>query len=306
MTSRHKPVLLQTVVHLLKDARSIVDCTINGGGHSIALLESSERPLQLLGTDRDPVALQNVRKRLSKWDGVTLMHGDFGTFDEFVSQWGIGQIDGVLADFGLSSNQLDDPDRGFSYRYDSPLDMRYDQTEDTSADDIINCYQHKELTHILYQYGEERNAGRIAAAIVRSRPIRSTSHLADVIRGCCPNRFIEKTLARVFMAVRVALSGELEAIEKLLPAAFKWLKPGGRMIFISYDSSEDRLVKQFIRRKAQGCICPPQIPVCQCNHHPELKDLTPRIIRPEQTEINTNPRSRAAKLRAAEKLPIQN
>jgi 16S rRNA (cytosine1402-N4)-methyltransferase len=302
--SGHIPILANEVIQLLleNNGKRFVDGTINGGNHASALLKTVNYPIELLGIDWDADAIKRAQKRFSALKEVTLMHGSFGELDSLIERWNVDQVDGIFCDFGLSSDQLDDDSRGFSYRFDSPLDMRYDRTQPKLASDIVNDYSKAELLHVIRHYGEERNASRIANAIIRSRPVLSTGQLTEIIRKSVPNKFIEKTLSRVYMSIRLELNDELRAIEQMLPAALKRLKPHGRMVFLSFDSSQDRLIKHFIRDHARDCICPASFPICVCTAKPELKDLTPKVIRPSQKEIIANPRSRPAKLRAAEKL----
>jgi len=302
--SGHLPVLLnETVAWLTADGRkTFIDCTVNGGGHALAILLKAGAGYKLLGLDRDKKALENGEKVIGQYEGVTLMHGSYAELDVYAERWGMGQVDGILADFGLSSNQLDQADRGFSYRLNGSLDMRYDQTASFTADDIVNGYTVTELADIIDRYGEERNARRIARAIVSHRPIKTTTELMTVVMGVVPKQYVDKTLARVYQSFRVEVNDELGGIEKLMPAALRWLKPGGRMVLLSYDSTEDRIVKTFIRQKARGCICPPTFPVCNCGLLPELKDLTGRVVRPSEEECKNNPRARSARLRVAEKI----
>lgn len=302
--SRHIPILVDTIVKLLLEngGTNFVDGTIDGGNHAEALLKASDRSLKLLGIDWDSETVERTEKRLAPWSGVTLVHGNFADCDAIIADWGVGEIDGFFCDFGLSSDQLDDESRGFSHRFDSPLDMRYDRTCGITADDIVNGSTKYELIDIIRKYGEERSAPRIASAIVNARPIRSTGHLAETIRKNTSSQFIEKRLSRVFMSIRLVLNDELGAIERMLPAALKWLKPGGRLIFLTFDSLQDRLVKYFFNKHALKCVCPPSFPVCVCTTNPDIKILTHKVIHPNQEEIDKNPRSRSAKLRAAEKI----
>jgi 16S rRNA (cytosine1402-N4)-methyltransferase len=216
-------------------------------------------------------------------------------------EWGVGPVDGVLADFGQSSDQLDDPVRGFSHRLAGPLDMRYDPSGGITAAELINGLDRRGLEVILKEYGEERQAARIAAAVIRSRPIETTDALAEVVRRVCSPQFIQKTLARVFMALRMAVNDEAGAIPNLLPQVLALLTPGGRMVFISYDSHQDRPVKDFFRRMSRGCSCPAEFPVCICGGKPQIRVLTRRAIRPSAEETAANPRSRSARLRGAVK-----
>lgn len=304
----HKPVLTSVVTELLLEGerRLFIDCTIGGGAHAAALLNASERSIRIFALDKDPAALKLAAERLSGYKDVTILQGDYASLDEIAVEWSIIEVDGIFADFGQSSDQLEDHERGFSHRFDGPLDMRYDNRSGLTATEIVNEYSKSELTEIFRRYGQERQASRIAAAIIRKRPVYRTGQLADLIRRNSSGAFIEKTLARVFMALRTEVNSELNAIAKLLPRAFTLLKQDGRMVLISYDSNQDRIVKDFFRLKSRPCTCPPSLPVCVCGARPELKILTPHVIKPDKVEIDINPRSRSAKLRAAEKIPYNN
>jgi 16S rRNA (cytosine1402-N4)-methyltransferase len=305
-SQQHLPVMAEVAVRLLLESggECFVDCTVGGGGHSEALLKTAVYPIRLIGIDRDTEALEIAQYRLARWSDVLLIHGSFADLENLLSAQSVTGVNGVLADFGQSSLQLDDPLRGFSYRQkiSGPLDMRYDAGGGITAAELVNRTSQTELSDILFRIGEERNARRVTAAIVRNRPIATTSELATVIRKSIPQNFATKTLARVFMALRVVVNDELNAIDRFLPATLKCLNRGGRMVFISYDSQQDRRVKQFIGENAKTCRCPPNLPVCVCGGKAALKNLTPKALLPDAAEVNHNPRSRSARLRAAEKL----
>ncbi len=302
----HKPVLTCEVINVLLegDRKLFLDCTLGAGGHSEALLDAAKQPIKIFGIDKDPEALVLAKEKLKNRKGIVLEQGDYALLDEVAERFGLLGFDGILADLGQSSDQMEDSARGFSHRIDGKLDMRYNPQSDLMAQEIVNEYSASELTDIFRRYGQERMSKRIAETIVRSRPVVGTVQLADLIRKSCPGKHIRKTLARIFMALRIVVNDELTAIEKLMPGAHKLLKPGGRMVFISYDSNQDRIVKDFFRLKSRTCVCPDTLPVCVCNTTPELKILTRRVIKPGSEEIETNPRSRSARLRAAEKLTI--
>jgi len=301
----HQPVMVETVVRFLLEGGGsrFIDCTVGAGGHCEALMRSAGKALKIYGIDRDPEAIGLARSRLSSRKRVVLTRGNYADLEEIADGWGVSRVDGILTDFGQSSDQLDDPKRGFSHRFDGPLDMRYDTTTGLAAAELINQSSREEIVLILRRYGEVfREAKRIAEAIVRARPLDRTGQLADIVREVCHEPFIQKALARVFMAFRIAVNDELHAIDQLLPQIHRLLVPGGRMVFISYDSHQDRRVKSCLTRLTGACTCPPGLPVCVCGARRELEILTRRVVRPTQSEVQTNPRCRSARLRAAVKL----
>lgn len=300
----HIPVMVDIVVRFLlgNGGYRYIDCTINGCGHALALLKAAERPIKLLGIDIDPTAISLARERLSAWEGVTLVQDNFANLDKIIQNWDECKLDGILVDFGISTNQLDQRDRGFSYRFDTPVDMRFDQSSGQPADELINTCSQETLARIIREHGGERFSARIAAAIVRNRPVQTTRQFADIVRNVCPGQWINKTLSRVFLSIRSVINDEISNIERLLPSALDLLDPGGRMVLISFDSREDAPVKSFIRQRSATCICPPEFPTCICNTTPELKPMTRGVIRPSEEEIAANPRSRSSRMRAFEKL----
>ncbi|MDP8239884.1 MAG: 16S rRNA (cytosine(1402)-N(4))-methyltransferase RsmH [Candidatus Hatepunaea meridiana] len=305
MTILHKPILVrESVGMLLENNRKLfIDTTLGSGGHTRALFDAAEIPIQILGIDKDQEALDLARGRLKGEEGVTILHGDFANLDEAVERWGVSKrVDGIIADLGQASFQINQPNRGFSYQLNGPLDLRYDRTSGKTAAEVINRYSQTELTEIIYRYGQESRAKRIAAAIVRNRPLYRTTELAEVIRKACPGAHIYKVLSIIFNVLRVEVNDELSSIKELMPQAFGFLKPGGRMVVLSYDSNQDRIVKKFFREKSRKCICPPELPVCICNYKPELKILTHHVIKPCKEEIEANPNARSARMRAMEKL----
>jgi 16S rRNA (cytosine1402-N4)-methyltransferase len=301
----HIPVLYQSVLTLLqvRPGGVYIDGTVGGGGHALRVLERSAPDGRLLGLDRDLSALEATRRRLASFgDRVVLRHGSFAHLAALSE--GFAPADGVLLDLGLSSLQLADPERGFSFTHDGPLDMRFDPTaDDPTAADLVNGLPVKELADTLYRFGEEPQARRIAAAIVAARPLRSTRQLAEVVTSAVGKRRGHiHPATRVFQALRVAVNDELSAIEAALPQTLEVLRPSWRLLVISFHSLEDRIVKRYLRREARDCICPPEVPVCQCGHRARLRVLTRKPVRPTPEEVSANPRSRSARLRVAERI----
>ncbi len=300
----HVPVLLQQVLdHLqVRQGGVYVDGTVGDGGHAYAILSEAGPQGRLLGLDRDPAALDSAARRLAPFgDRVLLRHGSFARLAELAGDW--SPLDGILLDLGLSSRQLADPERGFAFSLDGPLDMRFDPTEEgVSAADLVNSWSVQELREVLYRWGEERQAGRIARAIVAARPLHTTRELARVVEEAVGRRGRIHPATRTFQALRIAVNRELEALEEGLPQALALLRPGGRLVVISFHSLEDRIVKRFLRREARDCICPPQAPVCTCGHRAQVRLLTRKPVRPSAAEVEANPRARSARLRAAEKI----
>lgn len=309
MEFQHKPVLLAEVLELLQPQlrTTIVDCTLGGAGHALAIYNLLSPAGHLIGIDQDDDALASAERRLAGRGNVSLRKGNFSQLPQLLSDWG-KSIDGFFFDLGVSSWQLDNPHRGFSYQHDALLDMRMDQSGDINAHSIVNTWSDKDLTHIFRTYGEERWASRIAQFILRERThqsIKTTGQLVEIIKAAIPaaaRREGGHPARRVFQALRIAVNSELRSLELGLAAAVELCAPQGVVLVISYHSLEDRIVKRYFRDKAQSCICPPEIPICQCNHVPEVKILTRKPVVPGETELRDNPRSRSAKLRAVEKL----
>ena len=285
-----------------------VDGTLGGGGHSsrIAALLTTGRHI---GIDRDPVALEAAGKRLEPYaDRVTLVHANFCEMASVLKNLGISGVDGILLDLGVSSPQLDDGERGFSYMVDAPLDMRMNSQDTLSAYDVVNSWPYEELKRILYDYGEERYAPKIAAAICSRRenaPIATTLELVDVIRGAMPASALREKqhpAKRSFQAIRIAVNDELGAVSKVMEDAIPLLNPGGRLAVITFHSLEDRIVKNAMAEAAKGCTCPPNFPVCVCGNKPKVKLITRKPIVSGEEELERNPRARSAKLRICEKL----
>ena len=298
----HQSVLLQEVLVLLApqpDGRYI-DGTAGGGGHSWALLAAGG---QVLSLDADPHAVDRVRQRLRPFAERSLvLQGNFRTLATAAQQAGFDPVDGILLDLGLSSDQLELEERGFSLMTDGPLDMRFDPAQELSAADLVNTWPEGQLADLIYAYGEERLSRRIARAMVLARPLHSTGQLARVIERAVGRRGRIHPATRTFQALRIAVNDELGALQAVLPQAMALLRPGGRLAVISFHSLEDRIVKQFMQREAQNCLCPPELLHCQCDHRASLRVLTRKPVGPSAEEIAANPRSRSAKLRAAERL----
>ncbi len=309
MEYTHKPVLLNECLDGLniRPDGIYVDGTLGRAGHSreIAGRLTTGR---LIAIDRDQAALDAAPARFGAlMDKVTLVRGNFGDLPALLSGLGVSGADGMLFDFGVSSPQLDDGSRGFSYLQDAPLDMRMDQSAPLTAREVVNGWSQEELKRILWQYGEERYSGPIAAAVVRRReeaPIETTGELAELIRAAMPakaRREKQHPAKRSFQAIRIAVNDELGEVERLLGGVLPLLKPGGRLAIISFHSLEDRLVKTAFGEWARGCTCPPDFPVCVCGKTPKVKLVGKRPITASEEELNENPRARSAKLRIAEK-----
>ena len=309
--AEHVPVLLEECISMLniRPEGIYVDGTLGLGGHSAAIAARLSPTGRLIGIDRDETALARASQRLAEYAPlVTLVHGSFGHLEEILEELGIPAVDGMLFDLGVSSPQLDEAERGFSYRLDAPLDMRMDRTQSLTARDVVNTYDEAELSRILFQYGEEKYAHRISAAVVRRRAeksIETTGELVDIIRTAMPAAALREKqhpAKRSFQAIRIEVNGELREVEQMMASAPDRLRPGGRLCVITFHSLEDRIVKQGISRCEHGCTCPREAPVCTCGFHQTLKNLTGKPILPSPVEQAANPRARSAKLRAAERV----
>jgi 16S rRNA (cytosine1402-N4)-methyltransferase len=304
----HVPVLREEVRELLdvQPGETVVDATFGAGGHSRALAEDLQGSGKLVAIDRDPSVRPYFDRMKATARGVQtrFLRGDYGVVLSQLAGNGI-RTDVVLLDLGLSSMQIDRPERGFSYATDAPLDMRMDPSDEPNAAGVIATYDERELETIFRRYGEERYARQIARAIVRRRaeePIERTGQLVDVVRASipAPARFGEGHPAkRVFQALRIEVNHELESLDVGLPAAFAMLRPGGRIGVISFHSLEDRIVKRFFRDRAKGCTCPPELPICVCGKEPDARVLTSKPLRPSRHEVDDNPRAASARLRVA-------
>jgi len=284
-----------------------LDGTLGRAGHAQEILRHLTSG-RLIGIDRDPSAICAAQERLQPFGGqAVLVHGNFSRLDNILQNLHVSGVDGMLFDLGVSSPQLDEPERGFSYMHDAPLDMRMDKTAPLDAKEIINTWSFEELRRILRDYGEERYAAQIARAIVRRREehtVQTTCELAAIVRSAMPPAALREKqhpAKRTFQAIRIAVNGELDELPPMLDAAVRWLNPGGRLAVITFHSLEDRIVKQAMRTCAAGCTCPPQFPVCVCGKKPTLRIITRKPIVPGPAELEDNPRSRSAKLRVAER-----
>lgn len=306
----HKPVLLDECIQGLniRPDGVYVDGTLGRAGHSSEIARRLTTG-RLYCIDRDMAAIEAAREKLGPWmERVKLIHGNFTDLAQLLSEVGAPGVDGMLFDFGVSSPQLDDPARGFSYMHDAPLDMRMDQREPLTARTVVNEWPQEELRRILWQYGEERYAPAIAGAVVRARgqaPIETTFQLVDVIRSALPAQALREKqhpAKRTFQAIRIAVNDELTAAERVIEQAVPLLNQGGRLCIITFHSLEDRIVKTGYAGFVKGCTCPPDFPVCVCGKKPSLKLINKKPILPGEAELEENPRSRSAKLRIAEKL----
>ncbi|MBL7183801.1 MAG: 16S rRNA (cytosine(1402)-N(4))-methyltransferase RsmH [Anaerolineae bacterium] len=301
----HIPVLYQEGLAGLqiRPGGRYIDGTVGGGGHAHGILVASAPDGELLGIDADPMAVASAGERLAEFGRrVTLVQGNFVDLEEIALEHGFGSVDGILFDLGLSSLQLEAAGRGFSFQLDGPLDMRFDPSQMTTAADLVNDLSVEELASILFRYGEEPRARRIARAIVAERPINTTGELAALVSASVGRRRRLHPATRTFQALRMAVNEEMECLAEALPQALRLLASGGRLTVISFHSLEDRLVKQFFRREARDCLCPPEVPVCVCSHRATLGIVTKKPIRPSAEEVAANPRSRSAKLRVAYRL----
>jgi 16S rRNA (cytosine1402-N4)-methyltransferase len=302
----HLPVLYHEIIHALCPLTQgfYVDGTVGAGGHAWGILEASSPHGKLIGLDLDPQALALARNKLEPFgERAILIQASYTTLEAKVRSLGWPPIDGVLLDLGVSSIQLDTPERGFSFRMEAPLDMRFDPGGYVTAADLVNGLPENDLADLVFRYGEEKRARQIARAIVNRRPLHTTLQLADVISTVV--RFERGKIhpaTRTFQALRIAVNDELQSIETVLPQAMDVLKPGGRLAVISFQSLEDRIVKRYFRHESMDCICPPKQPICSCGHKATLREISRKPIRPEDGEVITNPRARSARLRVAEKL----
>ncbi len=302
----HTPVMVQEMLLALApvEGGSFIDCNLGEGGHTEAIL-NGVRSARVLGIDLDYDALMRASERLSKWTSqLTLHHGNFADLYKIASSYRHVPVSGVLFDLGLSSAQLDTPDRGFSFRHEGRLDMRFNHSTGISAHDIVNRWSVEELESLIHDLGEEPRAGRVARGIVRNRPIETTLELATVVIKALnwPTYSRIHPATRTFQALRMAVNEEKENLERGLEEAVLSLNSGGRLVVISYHSVEDRIVKNFIRRSAASCICPPSLPECVCNSSPTLTPINKRVIKPTVSETQDNPRARSARMRVAERI----
>ena len=310
MENIHVPVLLRECIEGLniKPDGVYVDGTLGRAGHSVEILKRLQTG-RLIGIDRDETAIEEAQKKLLEFsDKATLVHGNFRELTAILERLGVPEVDGMLFDLGVSSPQLDDASRGFSYMQDAPLDMRMDRSSSLTAYDIVNTWPESELKRILFEYGEERYAPRIAAALVKQRqtkPVESTLELSEIIRSAMPGAALREKqhpAKRSFQAIRIAVNDELASISDMLTGAVDKLKPGGRLAVISFHSLEDRIVKNAFLSREKGCTCPRDFPVCVCGFKQTLRTVTRKPITAGQEELEKNPRARSAKLRIAERI----
>lgn len=308
MEFHHKPVLFEETIDSLaiRPEGLYIDGTMGGGGHSEAILQRLTTG-RLLSIDQDPDAVQAAGQRLSRYPQSIRVQGNFSSMKEIAHAQGWEQVDGVLLDIGVSSYQLDAPERGFSYHHDAPLDMRMSQ-QGVSARDLVNGLSEQELADVIFRYGEDRNARRIARGIVEAReqqPLETTGQLAEVIKASVPakvRRSEGHPARKTFQALRIAVNGELDRLQEGLEAAFSLLKPQGRLAVITFHSLEDRIVKRQMAQWCQGCTCPKDFPVCVCGRTPQGQLVYKKGLAPSQQEVAENPRARSARLRVIEKL----
>jgi len=311
----HYPVLYNEIIHALSPTRGghYVDGTVGAGGHARGILQASAPDGQLLGLDLDPQAVDLARRRLEVFGTrAVILQASYTGLDEQINRLGWHSVDGIVLDLGLSTMQLEAFDRGFSFDKVARLDMRFDPMNPIRAEDILNEYSEQELAQVLFRYGEESLANPIARAIILARPVTTTRQLAQIVshvvwerrkgRARDPRKPARHPATRTFQALRIAVNKELENLETVLPIATQVLKPGGRIAIISFHSLEDRIVKQYFRRESSDCHCPPRQPVCTCGHIASLVEITRHPLVPGQEELKLNPRSRSAKLRAAQKV----
>ena len=305
----HIPVLKDETINLLdiKNDGIYVDGTLGAGGHSRAILESA-KIAKLIGIDQDEDALKAAKLNLTSFDNVIYVHDNFKNIDEILENQKIDNVDGILVDIGVSSYQIDEADRGFSFRQDAKIDMRMDKTQPFSAYELVNGYDEDDLVRVIRDYGEEKFAKSIARHIVKERaisPIETTKQLENIILSSVPRyrgQDGRSNVQRTFQALRIEVNGELDALKEFLDKAISKLKKGGRLAVISFHSLEDRIVKQKFKELATGCVCPPDFPICVCGHKASVKIITKHPIEASQEELERNSRSSCAKLRVVEKL----
>lgn len=310
MEFKHVSVLLNECIEALniKEDGIYVDCTLGGGGHSSHILEKLSSQGRLIGIDQDQDALKATKEKLSKYDNVTYVHNNFYNIEDILETLDINRVDGILMDLGVSSYQLDNGERGFSYMQDAPLDMRMNRENTLSAYEVVNGYTEQELYKIIKDYGEERFAKKIASLIVKNREkkaIESTLELVEIIKQAIPAKARREgphPAKRTFQAIRIEVNSELSILNKAIEDGVKKLSKGGRMAIITFHSLEDRIVKLKFKELTNPCTCPREFPICTCGNEPIVKIISRKAIPPTEQEINENPRSRSAKLRVIEKL----
>jgi 16S rRNA (cytosine1402-N4)-methyltransferase len=302
---KHQPVLYHEIIHALqpKNEGYYVDGTLGAGGHARGILEACAPDGRLLGLDVDPQALALARETLAPYgERVRLLQASYDSLTETLHEIGWDEVDGIVLDLGLSSMQLDSPERGFSFQQDAPLDMRFDPASPTTAADLVNALPGDELADLIFRYGEEHASRRIAQAIVKARPLQTTRQLAAVIESVVPRKGRVHPATQTFQALRIAVNNELERVENVLPQAVAALRSGGRLAIISFHSLEDRIVKEYFRRESKDLVNPPYERIYEVEKKAMLKEINRKVIIPGKAEIEANPRARSAKLRIAEKL----
>lgn len=322
MASGHRPVLYQEILEAItpRPGGRYVDGTLGGGGHAWGILQASSPDGLLLGLDLDPQAIALATQRLIEFgERALIRQASYTSLAQQMAELEWSSVDGILLDLGVSSMQLDTPERGFSFQAEAPLDMRFDPDNPLHAADLVNHLPEVELADLIYRYGDEPSSRRIARAIVAARPVESTSQLAQVVLGAVGSRRRGREAkgskggrekasihpaTRTFQALRIAVNDELGGLERTLPVAVEALAPGGRLAVISFHSLEDRIVKQYFRRESTDCLCPPRQPVCTCGHRATIIEIIHRPIQPGASEVTKNPRSRSARLRVAEKINL--
>ena len=311
MGFKHTPVMPDEVVYFLKceSGGLYIDGTLGGGGHTARILEAAEPDGRVIGIDHDEDAINEARENLKNYiSRVTTVKGNFADIKGILGEMGITGVNGIVLDLGVSSYHLEKPERGFSFRFEGPLDMRMDRSKDRTAREIVNKLREKELADIFRQYGEERWANKIAKAIVKRRKvgqITTTTELADIVCSSIPARYHPRDIhpaTRTFQALRIVVNDELRNLERAIDDGVHLIKSGGRFVVISFHSLEDRVVKERFRALERGCICPLDFPECRCGKKPVLRIITKKPVIPSPAEIMSNPRARSAKMRAAERI----
>ena len=303
----HQPVLLTETVHqlMLQEGGVYVDGTTGEGGHSQAILQAEPQVKTVLGIDRDSRSLQTAQSRLAEFGGRFLpAPGNYADMAELAVERGISKVNGILLDLGFSSRQVETPGYGLSFQTDEPLDMRYDPDGDLTAEEIVNTYDERELGQLIRRYGEEPRGMGIARAIIKERPVTTTGQLASIVGGLLGRRPGQRVnpATKTFQALRIEVNDELSNVERGLDAAVGLLAVGGRLAVFSYHSLEDRIIKSFFNGEAATCVCPPSLPVCVCGQTPRIKIINRRVIKPSEEEVQSNPRSRSAKLRVVQRI----
>ncbi|MGL4252681.1 MAG: 16S rRNA (cytosine(1402)-N(4))-methyltransferase RsmH [Fusobacteriaceae bacterium] len=303
----HIPVLYyETLDNLVVNPDGVyVDCTLGGGGHSEGILKRLSPKGVLISIDQDDQAIEHAKKRLGGYSNWKVFKSNFESMETVIYMAGYDKVDGILMDIGVSSTQLDDPERGFSYRFDTRLDMRMNSSAKISAYEVVNTYSEGELSRIIYEYGEDRFARKIARYIVDSRaqkPIETTGDLVAIIKRAYPARAEKHPAKKTFQAIRIEVNRELEVLETAINKGLNCLKPEGRLAIITFHSLEDRMVKTMFKEFCTGCICPPRLPICMCNNKPKAKQITRKPIIPSQDELKYNKRAHSSKLRVIEKV----